>query len=281
MKGWIALDIDGTITLDKYSVPKEVVDYLRNRVKEGWNLLMATGRPYTFASMALYGFDFPYIFSAQNGSIIMEMPEKKVISKNDMPESSIKLVEEAYTGMDSDFVIYAGYEKGDFCYWRPKRLSKEEHRYIDDLQKRQHESWQAVESYENLDPGYFPLIKCFGNEPRMRELKNRLEKTGKFQLAKIKDPFEEGYYILLVTDREASKGNALAQVLKLKGRGEKVVAAGDDENDLSLLNQADIKIAMDHAPPVLHEVASFIAPPTKELGIIQALDIALGGSSNG
>lgn len=275
MKGWIALDIDGTITLDKYSVPKEVVDYLRSRVLEGWNLLMATGRPYSFASMALHGFDFPYTFSAQNGSIVMEIPEKKVLFKNDIPESSIKLVEEAYAEMDSDFVIYAGYEKGDFCFWRPKRLNGEEHRYLGDLQKRQKENWQAVDSYENLDPGHFPLIKCFGNEPKMRELKARLEKTGKFQLAKIRDPFEEDYYILLVTDIRASKGNALAQVVELKGRGEKVIAAGDDENDISLLNQADIKIAMDHAPPALYEAATFIAPPTKDLGIIQALDMAL------
>ena len=135
MKGWIALDIDGTITLDKYSVPSEVVEALRKFVGEGWNLLMTTGRPYSFASMALEAFDFPYIFSAQNGSIVMEIPERKVLFKNDMLQSSIQLVEEAYTGIDSDFVIYAGYEKGDFCYWRPKKLNAEEHRYLDDIQK--------------------------------------------------------------------------------------------------------------------------------------------------
>ena len=109
----------------------------------------------------------------------------------------------------------------------------------------------------------------------MDELKKKLGKTGKFQLAKVRDPFEGGYFILLVTDIKASKGNALAQLLELKGRGKKVVAAGDDENDISLLQQADIKIVMDHAPPILHEVASFIAPPTKDHGIIHALNMAI------
>ena len=154
-------------------------------------------------------------------------------------------------------------------------MNAEEHRYLDDLQKRQKEGWQEVDSFKDLDPGHFPLIKCFGNEPRMDELKKKLGKTGKFQLAKVRDPFEGGYFILLVTDIKASKGNALAQLLELKGRGKKVVAAGDDENDISLRQQADIKIVMDHAPPILHEVASFIAPPTKDHGIIHALNMAI------
>ena len=80
-KGWIALDIDGTITLDKYSVPKPVVQYLRHLHEEGWNIAMATGRPFAFGSIALSEFDFPYIFLAQNGSIAIEMPSKKILFK--------------------------------------------------------------------------------------------------------------------------------------------------------------------------------------------------------
>ena len=274
-KGWIALDIDGTITLDKYSVPKEVSSFLRSKVQEGWSLALVTGRPYAFASMALSDFTFPHIFIAQNGSIGMEMPEKKVLFKNDIPLKNLHLIEEAYQDVPSDFVVYVGYEKGDFCYWRPDKLSKEDLRYLEDLQKRQKESWQVVANYEDLDPGHFPLVKCFGSESTMDLLQKRLLKTKEFQLTKIRDPFVEGHFILLVTDQSASKGSALTQILNLKGRGPKVIAAGDDENDISLLNVADVKIAMHHAPESLQKVASFIAPPTKDLGIIYALEMAM------
>jgi hydroxymethylpyrimidine pyrophosphatase-like HAD family hydrolase len=54
-----------------------------------------------------------------------------------------------------------------------------------------------------------------------------------------------------------------------------VIAAGDDENDISLLMAADTKIAMAHAPESLQQVATFIAPPTKDQGIIKALQMAL------
>lgn len=273
MKGWIALDIDGTITLDKYSVPKEVRDFLKELQAQGWNIVLATGRPFAFASIALSEFDFPYTFVAQNGSLALEMPTQKFLFKNYLTPQTIQVVDDAYEGIDSDFVIYAGYEKGDFCYWRPHRLSSEDLRYLEDVQKRQKEKWQAVDNFDQLDP--FPLIKCFGHTTRMDRVAGRLRSTGLFQVAKIRDPFEEGITLLLVTEKCASKGAALAELFKRKGRGPLVIAAGDDENDLSLLQQADIKIAMAHAPAMLTEVATFIAPPTKDHGIIRAIQCAL------
>lgn len=276
MKGWIALDIDGTITLEKYSVPKPVTAYLRKLNQEGWNIAMATGRPFAFASMALRDFDFPYVFLPQNGSIALEMPSQKILFKKYLTSQVITLVEKAYEGIESDFLIYAGYEKGDFCYWRPSHFSTEDLDYLHDLQLRQKEEWQATDRF---DVEAFPLIKCFGNETRMKKVAERLAVSGKFQIAKIRDPHAEGTHLLLVTDQKASKGSSLKDIFSLKGRGGKVIAAGDDENDVSLLEAADVRIAMAHSPESLQKIASFIAPPTQDLGIIQALEMALHHAS--
>ncbi len=272
MKGWIALDIDGTITLDKYSVPQAVTDYLRSLYKEGWNIAMATGRPFAFAAMALTDFDFPYVFLAQNGSLALEMPSKKILFKKYLTSSAIPILDRAYEGIDSDFLIYAGFEKGDFCYWRPHRFSPEDLEYLHDLQLRQKEEWQATDRF---DTDSFPLIKCFGHETRMKKVMERLKTLGDFQISKIRDPHAEGYHLLLVTDSRATKGDSLKEIFKLKGRGAKVIAAGDDENDITLLQAADIPIAMAHSPESLQKVASFIAPPTEDQGIIKALQMAL------
>lgn len=276
-KGWIVLDIDGTITLDKYSVPKEVGDFFHSLQKKGWRFVFATGRPFAFASLALSKFEFPYILLSQNGSIAIEMPQKKILFKSYIPSASLPFMEKAFEGLHSDFLIYAGFERGDICFWRPHKFPQEELTYIADLQTRQKESWQEVKDFNHLPMDSFPLIKCFGNEPRMRHLIDRLKKEKKFEIAKIRDPFEDGITLLLITDIHASKGKSLTKLFSDKGRGPCVIAAGDDENDLSLLAVADIKIAMAHAPESLQEAADFIAPPTKEFGIIQALEIATRG----
>lgn len=274
-EGWIALDIDGTITLDKYSVPEEVIHFFHTLHEKGWQFVLATGRPFRFASMALQKFDFPYLLLPQNGSIALEMPAKTPLFKSYISKTLIPVVEQAYEGIDSDFLIYAGYENGDACFYRPKRFAQDELTYLSDLAQRQKEEWHEVNDFRQLPLESFPLIKCFGPELRMRRVADRLRLSQHFEVAQIRDPFVLGTSILLVTDKQASKGKSLSKALSLKGRGKCVVAAGDDENDISLLETADIKIAMDHAPKQLTDIATFIAPPTKQNGIIQALEIAL------
>ena len=105
----------------------------------------------------------------------------------------------------------------------------------------------------------------------MQIVEERLAKSNAFEVTHIRDPFDEAYRMLLVTAKGATKGLSLKKVLSAKGRGSLVIAAGDDENDQSLFDVADIKIAMPHAPKSLQDRADLIAPPTSENGIIQAL----------
>lgn len=268
-KGWIALDIDGTITLDRYSVPREVIDFLRSLHEQGWRIALATGRTFTFSQKALSQFDFPYTLLPQNGSAAIDMPEKKLIFKKYLSQAVIPVFEQAYKGIQGDFLIYSGFEHGDICYYHPDHFSEEDEPFLKELKSR-----------ETLRPfshklETFPLVKCFGFKERVEKLASRLRETDLFQVALIRDPFIEDGHLLLVTDWSASKGLSLSELFKIKGRGERVIAAGDDENDLSLLEIADVKIAMAHAPEVLQAKADFIAKPTHELGIIHALQIAL------
>ena len=274
-KGWIALDIDGTITLDKYSVPGEVIAFLGQLARGGWKIAMATGRSLSFGSMVLKDFDFPYSFLVQNGSAAFEMPGAIPLFTHYMTESRLPAIEAAYEGISSDFLIYSGYEKKDFCYYRPDRFSADEMQYLTRLQKMQKEEWLAMEHFHPEEIGSFPMVKCFGSSDQMKTVAGRLRETGLFNVPQIRDPFSESAELLLVTDRSASKGLALTELRRLKGKGSVVIAAGDDENDLSLFDVADVKIAMAHAPSSLHERADVLAPPTAELGILRALKMAL------
>ncbi len=274
-KGWIALDIDGTVTLDKFSVPQEVIDFLRGLQALGWGIVFATGRSFAFASKALSKLQFDHVVLAQNGSIALEMPTGKILFKKEIPSAHIALVEECCRELGNDILVYSGYERGDFCFWRPERFSKEGLAYVQLIQQREHEKWKTVDSFQDVEVGSPPLIKCFGDKEQMDLATRRFMASGQFQVARIRDPFVEGVYLLLVTDKRASKGESLLELFRLKGRGEMVIAAGDDENDLPLLEVADLKIAMAHAPECLKKVADLIAPPTKDLGIIEALKSCL------
>ena len=191
MKGWIALDIDGTITVDKYTVPTpcNYVFYTSSK-SSGWNIAIATGRSFVFASMALSDFDFPYALIVQNGSAVLQMPDKKILYKKYLPASYYPCSgKKLFEGIDGSFLVYSGCEKGDFCYYKPKDLSLKQQAYVQQLQLREKEPPRPLSSFEELADT--PLIKCFGSEKQMLALAETLRQTGLFQVAFIRDPFDE------------------------------------------------------------------------------------------
>jgi len=276
MKGWIALDIDGTITDDTHSVPPAVSLYLGSLVEQKWQVMIITGRTFSFALSALKGLQFPYYLAVQNGADIIQMPQKKVIARYYLQGSRvIPALERVYQGKKEDYLIYAGFDKGDFCYWRPKHFSAKMIAYLQKLQALSPEPWQAVDSFAFEEKKSFPLIKCLGSKEVMESIENELKDFTEVEKTLIRDPLSENLYLLLITDVHATKGRALTQTVDGAERGQLIIAAGDDLNDLSMLKAADIGIAMESAPKALLQEADIVASRATELGIIKALKEAV------
>ena len=75
--------------------------------------------------------------------------------------------------------------------------------------------------------------------------------------------------------KDVDKGKAVLEIMDQDILPCPIISAGDDNNDESLLQIADIKIAMPTSPKCLLDQATIIAPPVEEKGIIDALKIAV------
>lgn len=270
MKGLIALDIDGTLTAHLYAIPAEVCRCLSSLAKEGWQIALITGRTFSFARPLLEDLDFPYWLALQNGADLLEMPAKKLVRQSYLKGSVVSEIEAAYHGHPEDFIIYSGFAKGDFCYYRPKRFSKELLTYLDELKTLSTEPWKKLELFTFPETEGFPLIKCMGSQHAMEMLSTSIHTISGVTTSLIRDPVSPGLYLHLITHPEATKGRAL-HFLKERFANQPVIAAGDDRNDLPMLEQADIRIVMSSAPSDVQSVAHILAAPASELGIIAAL----------
>jgi Cof subfamily protein (haloacid dehalogenase superfamily) len=270
----ICLDIDGTITEDKFSVPEKTTKYLQDLSERGYPIFFETGRSFSFAMRSIEAFDFPHFISPQNGSVILQMPEKKLLFKKYLDRSHLNVIEDAFSDYPSDFIIYSGYEKDDICFYRKKNFSNKQLDYIASVQDREHASWTPVDNFSDGMFSSFPLIKGFGPLKEMEHLRDDLNSSSHFQVSINKDPFVEDCYLLLITHKEVSKGSALL-ALKDKLGVKRVIAAGDDDNDKSMLLKADTKIVIDTASQELKDLADIIAARPNEYGIINALNEAL------
>lgn len=276
VKGWICLDIDGTTTSDPHSVPKKVIEYFSSLYNKGWRFVFITGRTLSYAKATLHNIPFPFLFSVQNGADLVQMPDMKLIRQCYLPASIIVKLDQIYENKEEDYIIYSGWEAGDFCYYRPHRFSEWMTSHLELMMTLVEEPWQALNSFGPLRDKSFPLIKCLGTKEHMQDVEKYLKDIKEINVTCIKDPLsKEGFYLNLITDKKASKGNALNFIRTLTTPGVPFIGAGDDRNDISLLESADIAIAMRNAPEDLRALADIIAPPATEMGIIEALEKAI------
>ncbi len=302
-KGWIALDIDGTITDATHHAPKDVVRYLHTLVDQGWEIVFITGRTFSFCYQVVKEFDFPFYLAVQNGADILFMPEKKLIARHYLDNQVIPALEKAYEGEKEDFILYAGFEHGDFCYYRPERFSPAMAKHLEKIIALSPEPWKAVKDFEFESNFSFPLAKCLGTQERMARVNAHLQNLLNLETAvgdgKLTQPFnsesfptavsrlnvsstmirdplgDEDAYLILVTTKEATKGKALSRIKQMIGRGGPTIAAGDDLNDISMLQGADIRIVMEAAPPEMLPLATLVGRHGKQHGIIEALTQAI------
>jgi len=72
---------------------------------------------------------------------------------------------------------------------------------------------------------------------------------------------------------EVDKGNGIAALCDHLGiTADEVMACGDEENDLAMLDFAGVSVAMGNAPDKIKERASFITKTNGEDGVAHAIE---------
>jgi hypothetical protein len=274
-QGLIALDIDGTVTSEEHSVPQKVIDYLKNLAAQGWQFAFVTGRTFAFASHVLRNVPFRYILAVNNGATIIQMPEKVSLLGRYLDPEIFSTMEVICEQEGTDFVVYGGFEHEDLCYYRPGRFSKAMLSYVQERAFANRENWQAVPSFISLNLKAFAAVKCFGEEEMIYRIAKKIEGGLGLHVPPIRDPYAPKYYIAQATHPTVNKGGAMIEIKKIMNLKGRVIAAGDDYNDHSMLMEADVRIVMATAPQDLLDIAHIRAPSALEQGIILGLKQAI------
>ena len=274
-KGIIALDIDGTITVDKHILEKKVGDYLNHLIAEGWGLIFLTGRSFAFSQSVLSSIRGEYFFSPQNGASLYSMPRGICLKKYFISTSLLKQLDSFFHKTGSGLLVESGKENEDICYYKPKDFTAANLEYLSFRRKITPEKWVAVNTFDSLSIPEFAVGKYFGSFEETVNLTKKLEEHFSLSLITIQDPFRPGYYLAHLNAPQASKGKILEDVISLQAPGLPVIAAGDDYNDVGMLEKSRVKIVMKNAPVSLHGLADILAPPAEEQGIIKGLEEAI------
>ena len=270
-RGIISLDIDGTLVRQHEEMSKAICQQLSDLHDQGCILLFATGRTVAWAMKYLTLFQKPFYLAAFNGAILLKMPEKKIIRQKLL---SLKDMEHLFPLIQQHgAIIYEALLQERI--WCTKGLFSQT--ILSHIQQRvlkHKERFEEISSFSEIPPTSFASSRMFFfPDSAAFEVSAYLQKNTPFHAPPMKDSIRPEVGIIQVTAKDASKGSALAYLMDLYQLPS--IAAGDDCNDLDMLQEATISIAMHEAPQQLRSIATFVAPPFEQDCIIPLLQKAV------
>jgi HAD superfamily hydrolase (TIGR01484 family) len=269
-QGIIALDIDGTLVQRHQPLSRHLSEFLTSLYHDGWQILFATGRTIRWSLEHLSSLPFPFFLAPYNGACLYSFPDGAVLSSAFMNRSGVLSLEQYSAAFGS--VIYEA-QGDERILYTEKSFPSPILSHLRNRQLGQNELWSVIDSLTDLPEMEIAGIRFFLPPHEAQQLSRSLSTTTALRAPTMKDSYNEALRIVQVTAPGASKGRAL-HMLRTSLPTLPVIAAGDDMNDIDLLAEADVGIAMASAPDELKRLASFVARPGED-AIIEALRTAV------
>ena len=260
----VAVDMDGTLLHNDKSISDYTINVLRKIVEKGILLVPASGRPLNGMKAAVLnnvkGIKYAI---CSNGALLMDVQKEKSISKTGIPtEKALQAL--AYLEQ-FPAAVYVHTDKGTFRAegWEKTGLS-EKYPYI------RFSEGTVKNLGEFLRTSGVNVMKM-GAYILTDELAQKLLEKGS-PIPGIAF-LRSGDGIIELNSINASKGNALCILCEKLGiQLENVLAIGDNENDISMLQAAGISAAMRNAEDDVKQAAKFVAGNNEEDGAAHFLE---------
>ncbi|MCF6515859.1 sugar-phosphatase [Lactobacillus sp. S2-2] len=259
---FIAIDIDGTLLNENNLLAKETIDTITEARNKGIKVVLCTGRPITGAKpqlekLGISGND-EYVIT-YNGALA-QTTSGDTISKATVNYEDFLEVEMMARELDTNFQI----ETSDAIYTTNRDISP--HTVTESYLVNAQLKYRAPEEITK-DFDIFKLM--FVADPEKIASVRKDIPNSLFSRMSI---VQSDKIYLEFMNKKTSKGNAVKAVTeKLNINPDEVMAIGDQENDVSMLNFAKIGVAMGNAVDITKENADFVTKSNAENGVAYAI----------
>ncbi len=257
-------DMDGTLLRSDGTISQRNKETIEKWIQRGGHFGIATGRGHINAAPFLEGVEInaPCIF--YNGSMLYDQIKKQVVDVKSLPQEKV---------MDTLLWVLKAYPQVmlhvygiEICHL----VSKEEN--ADEVILAQHQP-AVFSDLENIQNEPWIKILFAGKPHELKAIEERLQ-------SKLKDTVRWVYSLdiyLEILPKGVSKGYMVPKLKELHGEDFKVVAIGDYYNDLEMIKEADLGIAMGNSPENFQKVADLVTKSNEEDGVSEVLEDLMEG----
>lgn len=264
----IGLDLDGTLLTTQKELTTYTREVLGRAIEQGIIVMPATGRPLSGIPEELLHFPGIRYAVTANGGRIVDIQTKETLYESLVSTEIARKVLDIFEHYDTLQEIYydgVGYAKEDAL----KAIS----RYLDsppmanyivstripveDVRKKFEEENRSVDKIQGL------FVTVEDRDAALEELRavSDIEVTG----ALTKN--------IEVNAKGVNKGKALTRMGELLGvRREEIMAFGDGANDLYMMREVGIGVAMENGTKEIKEAADYIAASNDQEGVARFIE---------
>lgn len=260
----IASDFDGTLITDDQVITEKTKSAIFEARKRGAKFVIVTGRGYmTVASRAKeISNDMPIV--CLNGAYVRD--EKEIYYKKTLSKEMVIKTLEIVKKYGCRFHVY-----------NENQVISLENKFWEKFYK----IWKKElgDNYKSIlvtEESYESIIENYGNDV----LKFLLFDTDPERLREIKAEFDNedvqtsssNPYNIEIFNKEASKGLALKSIAeKFNINREEIMALGDGDNDISMIEFAGIGVAMGNSFGDVQKRADYVTLSNNEEGVAEAI----------
>lgn len=265
-KNLLFTDMDGTLLRNDSTVSPAMKDALDRMTQAGHKLILSSGRPLPsiLEVRREAGLEFPnMLIIANNGALVYDCDQKKA------------LLEYRVGGADAAYIVEKAKKAGIHIhgYTASKIVCYGKNAEIEYYTRRIHLPLKCVDDLASaLSEGSYKLQLIHLTDRTVLERFRENLLAGSDLGERLQFIFSNDKY-LEILPREAGKGNALSFVTDtLSVLRTHTYAAGDEENDISMIEAAHIGIAMANATETVKQHADIITQRSnQEDGLLEII----------
>lgn len=264
----IAIDMDGTLLDKEEKVPEENREAIIRATEMGIKVVISTGRIFTSAVYyaKLVGVTTPII--ACNGAYISEYDRENVLLQHPIRQEDMEKLIEVF---EKNNLYYHFYDNKNFYTTDLDYNSLKYYEWNKNQTKENKININLVEnSIEFIKKNNIEVYKIVIMDDDIERINNIRKELSVYKNIEIVSSWQGSLDIMY---KGVSKGKALKELCNIYGiNKEEVIAIGDNENDLSMLEFAGTSVAMGNGIDLVKEYADFVTETNDNNGVAKAIE---------
>ena len=276
----VAIDLDGTM-LNQYGIITEKTKKAISKAQEkGVEVMIASGRAITSVKRFSKEINSNKYFISGNGAITYDIKNNKILYENILSKTKalkiIKICEENsiyYNVYTENGIIAKNLSYNTLYYYKDNLTKPDENRAHINIVEN------VYDYFEQREEKILKIMICDEHKTVFNSIVRKLKELSEIEVLEVShmsrkiikqgtDEIALEYFYTEVSAKDVDKWNALEEIIGLMNISkEEVVTIGDNANDLKMITNAGLGVAMGESAPYVKQSADIIAPTNDEDGV--------------